>query len=70
MAVQSYEDRQLALLRPNYPRWDIWFVRSAVGRYVTWHARPAGSPVATVHADTPERLIELIGELETGDGRS
>ena len=59
--VQSWDDRQLALLRPNYPDWDIWAVRSVYPKpHTTWCARPKGHPVATINTDSPEHLIELL----------
>jgi len=68
MAVRSYEDEQLALLRPLYEgRFDLWYVRHVVGRFTTWHAKPAGAPVATISAGSPEELVRLIADAETGE---
>jgi hypothetical protein len=44
-------------------RWQVWFVRTVYAG-TTWHARPAGSKVATVNADSPEELVSAIAELE------
>jgi hypothetical protein len=61
----AWAEQQLALLRPKYEgRFDIWFVRNPVTRQVSWHARPTGSPAATIHADSPEALISAIAEAE------
>lgn len=58
--MQSWEDRQLAVLRPAYPDWDIWYVRYATARRTAWCARPKGTPVATIQAGSPDELAELI----------
>jgi hypothetical protein len=59
--MQSWEDHQLALLRPQYPAWDIWTVRCLYPRpHSTWCARPKGTPTATINADSPEHLVEEI----------
>ncbi len=57
--MRSWNDRQVELLRPNYPDWDIWVVTVLYGPD-TWCARPKGHPIATVNADSPEHLIEDI----------
>ncbi len=63
--MQSWEDNQLALLRPHYPDWDIWTVRSIYPKpFMTWCAKPTGSPTATINTDSPEHLIEMIREQE------
>ena len=61
--MQSWDDNQLAILRPNYPGWDIWVVRVLYGPD-TWCARPKGSPIATINTDSPEHLIEMIRQQE------
>jgi len=53
----------LAALKPRFPAWDIWYVRS-LGVGYSWHARPAGAPKATLNADSPDELAALISELE------
>jgi hypothetical protein len=64
MVLMSYADRQLALLRPNYAgRWDIWYV-PCWPNYTTWCAKPAGTPIATINADSPESLVAAIREQE------
>ena len=66
--MADWVDGQLAALRPNYPGWDIWFVPCyPVG--VTWCARPAGHPVATINVSTPEDLIAEIRRQEESPTR-
>ena len=63
--MQTWDDQQLALLRPKYPDWDIWTVRGIYPKpYTIWCAKPAGSPTATINTDSPEHLIEMIREQE------
>ena len=63
--MQDWTETQLALLRPQYEgRWHIWFVRQAVGRQVSWHARRAGELTASIDAASPEELVTLIAEAE------
>ena len=45
--------------------WDLWVVRYATMRQTAWCARPKGTPVATINADSPEALIAEIREQET-----
>ena len=52
------------MLRPLYPGWDLWAVRYATMRQTAWCARPKGTPVATINADSPEALIAEIAEQE------
>ena len=66
--MQSWADRTLEQLRPNYPDWDIWTVRSIYPRpLTTWCARPKGAPIATINVDSPESLIEAIAEASRAD---
>lgn len=62
--MTSWEDQQLATLRPRYPEWDLWTVRHTTQRQTTWCAKPAGTPIATIHTDSPEALIAAIREQE------
>lgn len=62
--MRDWAEQQLAILRPMYPRWDIWVVRLATARQTVWCARPEGTPVATINADSPEALITEIREQE------
>ena len=62
--MRDWADQQLAILRPKYPAWDIWVVRLGCGRGSIWCARPAGTKVATINADSPEALIAEIREQE------
>jgi hypothetical protein len=61
--MQSWDDDQLAILRPNYPRWDLWAVR-CWPNHTVWCARPKGSPIATINTDSPEHLIDEIRQQE------
>jgi hypothetical protein len=61
--MQSWADEQLAMLRPRYPAWDIWLVRTWPNG-VVWCARPVGHPVATINTDSPEHLVEEIRQQE------
>lgn len=63
VAMQTWADEQLAILRPNYPGWELWIVpRYPTGHW--WCARPVGHPVATINTSTPEELIEEIRRQE------
>ncbi len=62
--VTDWTESQLAMLRPLYPGWDLWAVRYATMRQTAWCARPKGTPVATINADSPEALIAEIAEQE------
>lgn len=62
--VTDWTGQQLAILRPLYPHWDLWTVRLATVRQTVWCARPTGTPVATVNADSPEGLIAAIAKAE------
>jgi hypothetical protein len=60
--MQSWADRQLSTLREDYA--GCWYVSlSPAKRGCTWHARPAGTPSATVNADSPEGLADTLGTL-------
>ena len=62
--VLDWADQQLALLQPNYEgRFELWFVR-LYPTGTSWHARPAGTPTATIHAETPEDLVAAIADAE------
>ncbi len=64
--MRSWADDQLAVIRPNYPGWDIWFIRYVIPKpRNSWHARPKGYPVATLAAETPEELCRKIAEAES-----
>jgi hypothetical protein len=60
----DWTDRQLAMLRPKYPHWDLWVVHVYQPKHTVWCARPTGTPVATINADSPEALIAEIAEQE------
>ena len=65
--MRSWDEEQLAMLRPLYPGWDLWTVRYVYPKpHYTWCARPKGTPVATINVDAPEDLIVaiFIAEIE------
>ena len=62
--VQSWDEQQLASLRPMFPGWDIWTVRTVIPSGYVWCARPAGTEVATINVGSPEELIAAIAEQE------
>ncbi len=61
--MMDWIEHQLGELRPRYPAWDLWAVR-CWPNHVAWCARPAGTPIATINADSPEALIAAIAEQE------
>ena len=61
--MQTWADEQLAILRANYPAWDIWFV-PRYPRGETWCARPTGHRLATINMSTPEDVIAEIRRQE------
>lgn len=62
--MEIWADRQLADLRETYEGcWDIWYVSRSPALGYTWHARPIGTSVATVNADSPEGLADKLGAL-------
>jgi len=60
--MQSWDDQQLAQLRPMWPGWDIWTVRLATVRQTVWCARPKGHPVATINVWSPGELVKAMWE--------
>ena len=63
--MTTWDDEQAEMLNRRYEgRWHVWFVRTLYAG-TTWHARPAGTEVATVNADSPEELVSAIAEHET-----
>jgi hypothetical protein len=59
--VQSWEDKRAAMLRDQFPGWDIWWIRSVYPKPdSTWHARPKGHPAALVDAASPDELARGI----------
>jgi hypothetical protein len=57
--TSTWEDQQLAMLKGNYPGWDIWYVRCFQAP-TSWCAKPGGAPVSTIQASSPEELIAAI----------
>lgn len=61
--VTCWADEQLASLREDYAGcYDVWYVRCYPNHY-RWCARPAGTQCATVNADSPEELAEVLARL-------
>jgi hypothetical protein len=60
MAIESWEDKQLELIRPAWPDWDIWYVRYSGRRSGVWCARPKGAPAAIFHAEDPDGLADKL----------
>lgn len=64
--LDDWTESTLALLRAEWPTWDLWTVRGIYPKpSTTWCARPKGSPVATVNAGSPEELVAEIAEQES-----
>jgi len=61
--VTDWAEEQLGELRPRYPGWDLWTVR-CWPNHTVWCARPAGTPIATINAESPEALVAAIAEQE------
>jgi hypothetical protein len=59
----SWTDQQLDLLRPRWPRFDLWYVPHYLGPGC-WCARPKGTATATINAYD---LQDFIGQLEEQD---
>ncbi len=51
----------VARLESDWPRWQIWTVRRAVGG-TTWCARRWDDERQVLNADCPEELVELLEE--------
>jgi hypothetical protein len=62
--ILDWADQQLAALRPRYPQWDLWVVHIYMPKHTAWCARPAGTSIATINADSPESLIAEIRQQE------
>jgi len=63
--MRSWDDQQLAILRPQYSGWDLWAVRGIYPKpHTVWCARPRGHPVATINVGSPEALVAEIAKQE------
>ena len=51
----------VAGLEADWPRWQIWTVRRAVGGTI-WCARRWDDERRVLNADSPEELVELLEE--------
>ena len=58
--MRGWAEEVLDTIRVLYPGWDLWVVHVYEPRSTIWCARPTGTPVATINADTPEELIADI----------
>jgi hypothetical protein len=54
-------DAIVARLEADWPRWQIWIVRRAVGGTI-WCARRWDDERRVLNADSPEELVELLEE--------
>jgi hypothetical protein len=48
-------------LEADWPRWQVWIVRRAVGGTI-WCARRWDDERQVLNADSPEELVELLEE--------
>lgn len=63
-------DQELAALKTDHGRWQIWYVPVGVGKPAfTWHTREWDNAdlTQTLHADSPDHLREYIAEWEKGE---
>jgi hypothetical protein len=44
--------------------WQAWYVTYAGQRAVSWHARPAGAPTATISAWSADDMLALIADAD------
>ncbi len=65
MAVQYFADDALAVLRPLYPDYDLWWIKRATEKGFIYCARRKGEKAACVNAASPEELIEMLLHLPT-----
>ena len=62
--MQSWDDEQLARLRPMYEGlFDLWTVPVYQPRHTVWCARRVGTDTACINTDSPEQLVRLLGEM-------
>jgi hypothetical protein len=59
--AQNPTDAIVARLEADWPRWQIWTVRRAVGGTI-WRARRWDDEKQVLNADSPEELVELLEE--------
>jgi hypothetical protein len=62
MTIRAYEDIKCDELAELFPSHDIWTVRNATCRHVSWHSRPKGHPVATLSANSADELQAAIAQ--------
>jgi hypothetical protein len=68
MAIRAWEDIRRDELAALFPGHDIWTVRNATCRHVSWHSRPKGHPVATLSADSADELQAELAEEVAAEG--
>lgn len=60
----NFAQDALSIIEDAYGgQWDCWWVPSSPSGY-TWHARPKGTDIATLNANSPEELVDLLAEAE------
>jgi hypothetical protein len=59
--AQNPTNAIVARLEADWPRWQIWTVRRAVGGTI-WRARRWDDEKQVLNADSPEELVELLEE--------
>jgi hypothetical protein len=57
--MENDNDRALAQLQSDWPRWEIWTVRKLIGG-TTWCARRRDDHGKVLNADSPEHLAEYL----------
>lgn len=59
--VQDPTNEIVTRLEADWPRWQVWIVRRAVGGTI-WCARRWDDDKQVLNADSPEELVELLEE--------
>jgi hypothetical protein len=60
-AMRSWaDDEQDRLNEIHGDYWQCWYVARTPRLGYTWHARPKGTPAATLQADSPGELEQAI----------
>jgi hypothetical protein len=63
--MQTWADAQRERLREIHQTFDVWYVSRFPAKGYTWHARPKGTGVATISADSPDDLDAALRAAET-----
>jgi hypothetical protein len=64
MAVLSFTDSTLAVLRPLWPEYELWVVPCSRPSSDVWCARRTGEETACINAASPEELVGKLHELD------